>query len=282
MPLKQPAEMPERNAEFIGLCEGMTGKEIEALTGASRITVARWRTGENPVPVSALKLVKLWRMVNAERTCLPADFDKRVNPKNPRWAGYRPRWLRDAENLLTIAPLSFIQLRAWTLFMSVEQCAAFLRVEPDEIERWEAGTVPIPAPAFIALRLAVDIEYLPHQIKAWADWWIIPDGQDVGMLMNRKTGQMIAEPEINAMSHSVSASKRAEERAERENAELREQLATLTAENTRLRHLYQSQGVTKELRQMQERMAALLASIGTAEIIDYAPAKGGNQRRQAA
>jgi hypothetical protein len=33
---------------------------------------------------------------------------------------------------------------------------------------------------------------------------------------------------------------------------------------------------------MQERMATLLASIGTAEVIDYPPAKVDKQRRYAA
>jgi hypothetical protein len=210
------------------------------------------------------------------------EFDKRVNPGNPRWAGYRPRWMGVAEKPATVAPLAFKQLRAWTLCMSFEQCAAFLRVEAAEVERWEAGLAPIPYAAFIALRLAVDIEYLPHQVKAWADWWIVPDGEHVGMLMNRKTGAMFCEPEINALSHTVEAANRAKDRAEKENAALHEQVVRLTTENTRLRQLFNEQGVTHELRQMQERMAALLASIGTAEIIDYAPAKAGRQRRKAA
>lgn len=210
------------------------------------------------------------------------EFDRRVNPENPRWAGYRPRWLREAEMQATVEPLAFKQLRAWTLCMSFEQCAAFLRVDASEIEQWEAGTAPIPYAAFIALRLAVNIEYLPHQVKAWADWWIIPDGEHVGMLMNRKTGAMFSEPEINALSHTVAAANRAKDRAEKENASLHEQVARLTTENTRLRQLFNEDGVTKELRQMQERMATLLVSIGTAEIIDYAPAKAGRQRRKAA
>jgi len=211
------------------------------------------------------------------------EFDRRVNPENPRWAGYRPRWLREAEKPASVAPLAFKQLRAWTLCMSIEQCAAFLRVEAFDIEQWEAGAAPIPYAAFIALRLAVDIEYLPHQVKAWADWWIIPDGIHVGMLMNRKTGAMFSELEINALSHTVAAANRAKDRTEKENARLREQVARLTTENTRLRQLFNEEGVTKELRQMQERMNALLASIGTAEVFDYRqPERKGRRKLEAA
>lgn len=210
------------------------------------------------------------------------EFDRRVNPSNPRWVGYRPRWMLEAEQPASIAPITFKQLRAWTLCMSAAQCAAFLRVDVAEIEQWEDGTAPIPYAAFIALRLAVDIEYLPHQVKAWEDWRIIPDGVHVGMLINRKTGAMYSETEINALSHTAAAANRAKERAEKENAKLREQLDYLTAENTRLRQLFIEEGITKELRQMHGRMAALLASIATAEITDYTPAKAGRQRRKAA
>lgn len=210
------------------------------------------------------------------------EFDKRVNPDNPRWAGYRPRWLREAEQPVTIAPIAFKQLRAWTLCMSLSQCAAFLRVETAEIEQWEAGTMSIPYAAYIALRLAVDLEYLPHQVKAWADWQIIPDGVHVGMLYHRKTGAMYSESEIGGMWLTEQLATKAKNRAEKENAELREQVARLTAENTVIRQLFNEQGVTQELRQMQERMASLLASIGTAEVFDYRPSEQGRKLEAAA
>lgn len=143
-------------------------------------------------------------------------------------------------------------------------------------------TAPIPYAAYIALRLVADIEYLPHQVKAWADWWIIPDGVHVGMLMNRRTGAMYSENEIAALWLTEQIDAKAKRHAEQENAELREQVATLTAENTRLRQLFNAQGVTQELRQMQERMAALLASIGTAEVFDYQPAARGRKLEAAA
>lgn len=219
----------------------------------------------------------------ATETHYPAhEFDRRVNPANPRWAGYRPRWLREAEQPVIIAPLAFKQYRAYVLCMSIQQCAAFLRVKASDINKWEAGTKPIPYAAYIALRLVADIEYLPHQVKAWADWWIIPDGVHVGMLMNRRTGAMYSENEIAALWLTGQIDAKAKRHAEQENAELREQVATLTAENTRLRQLFNAQGVTQELRQMRERMITLLASIGTAEIIDYAPAKANKKRRKAA
>lgn len=216
-------------------------------------------------------------------THYPAQpFDKRVNPDNPRWAGYRPRWLQEAEQPVTIAPIAFTQLRAWTLCMSLAQCAAFLRVEAADIEQWEAGTAPIPYAAYIALRLDVDLEYLPHQIKAWADWKIIEGGAHIGMLMNRKTGVMYAEGEINALSFTATAAVRAKDRAEKESEKLRRRLDAMNAENTRLRQLFNEEGVTQELRQMQERMAALLASIGTAEVFDYQPAARGRKLEAAA
>lgn len=213
---------------------------------------------------------------------LAHDFDKRVNPENPRWAGYRPRWLREAEQPVTIVPLAFKQYRAYVLCMSIQQCAAFLRVKASDINKWEAGTALIPYAAYIALRLVADIEYLPHQVKAWADWWIIPDGVHVGMLMNRRTGAMYSESEIAALWITEQIDAKAKRRAEKQNAELREQVATLTTENTRLRQLFNAQGVTQELRQMQERMAALLASIGTAEVFDYQPTARGCKLEAAA
>lgn len=106
-----------------------------------------------------------------DKTIYPKrPFDRRVNPGNPRWAGYRPRWLREAEKSVAIHPTDFHYYREYVHCMSQAQCAAFLRVQAATVARWEAGLEPIPYSAYIALRLVADLEYLPHQVKEWASW----------------------------------------------------------------------------------------------------------------
>lgn len=195
-------------------------------------------------------------------------FNQRINPQNPSWAGYRPRWLCDAEQPVHVTPENFKQLRTLFMYMSVEQCAAFLRVAPEVIEEWESGQTDIPCAAYLALRLVDDVQFLPHQIKEWADWKIIPAGVDVGMLYNTRSGEMFSPQEVASLRYVRNKS----EILERERQRLQKQVSDLEAENTRLRAMFLSQGVTKELHAMQDRLSNLITSINTAQVIDMAPA----------
>lgn len=217
------------------------------------------------LPIPASKAIR-----RGTETVYPAQkLSRHVNPDNPRWAGYRPRWVADAERTVRITPEQFMVLRRYVHCMSPEQCAAFLRVDAGAIMRWEAGLEPIPYSAYVALQLSHELQFLPHQIEAWREWEIIGGGDHVGLLLNQRTGETFSPDQLNTFRYV-----RAEmQRLAREKNALERRLGALEAENTKLRKLFQTDGVTKELHAMQSRLAALLTSINTAEVIDF-PADG--------
>ena len=45
--------------------------------------------------------------------------------------------------------------------------------------------------------MAAEPQYLPHQIKEWADWRIIEAGPDIGKLYDSRTGEMFSPGEIS-------------------------------------------------------------------------------------
>lgn len=190
-----------------------------------------------------------------------------------------PPWMEQAEEWPEITPERFIELRKLMLQLKAAQCAALLRVNVTTVWRWESGALPVPFAAYMALRLLLDVRYLPHQVKAWDGWKIINAGPDVGKLYDSKnTGEMFSPPELRA-SRWVKAERDVwQRRAEEAEAKA----AALEAENTRLRQLFNEQGVTAELRQMQDKLAAMLDTIGTAEIIDYKPATAAQRMEKAA
>lgn len=194
-------------------------------------------------------------------------FDRRVNPGNPRWAGYRPRWLREAEKTVAIHPTDFHYHREYVHCMSQAQCAAFLRVQAATVARWEAGLEPIPYSAYIALRLVADLEYLPHQVKEWASWEIIPDGEEKGLLYNRQTGRMFSTVELNLFPYVQQAAAIAVKKSN----ELEQRMAELEAENERLRRLLDQDTITQELTALQGQIAALVDKARTTVVIDQFP-----------
>ena len=180
-----------------------------------------------------------------------------------------PPWMEQAEEWPKITPEQFIQLRKLMLQLKAEQCAALLRVNVTTVRRWESGALSVPFAAYMALRLLLDVRYLPHQVKAWDGWKIINSGPDVGKLYDSKnSGEMFTPPELRATRWVKGERDAWQRRAEKAEA----RAAELEAQNTRLRQLFNEQGVTAELRQMQGKLAAMLDTIGTAEIIDYKPA----------
>lgn len=209
----------------------------------------------------------------------PKDFHGHNLRGKPRREMHAPQWMEDAAEWECITPERFREVRWLVHRMTVENCAAFLRVNPATIWRWENGSSPIPFAAFAALRLLSDVRFVPHQVNDWAGWQIINSGVDVGMLYDSKrTGVMVSPADIRAARY-VKAERDAWQR-KAEEAEAK--AAELEAENTRLRQLYQEQGVTRELRRMQERIGALLEGVGTADLIEFNSPATSIQRREKA
>lgn len=215
-----------------------------------------------PVPASAA------RRQGKATVYSPKPFDRRVNAKNPLWAGFRPEWLRDAERTARVTPENFGDIRRHVLVMTLEQCAAFLRVGAADVASWEAGIAPIPYTAYLALRMAGDLQYLPHRIKEWVDFKIIGAGPDAGMLLDTRTGEMFSPGEIATIRYAYAQASS----VLAENHRLKRQIEAMHGEVERLRSLRQIDGVTRELEGMQERMQALLAELNQGVPLAIRPA----------
>lgn len=194
----------------------------------------------------------------------PQRCDERVNASNPDWQGFRPYWLRDAERTVRIAPANFAHLRKDVHCMTVEQCAAFLRVETADVMRWEAGLEAIPYAAYAMLRMATELQYLPAGVKEWESFEFIRSGPDAGKLIDHRTGEMFSPAEITTIRYVYADAGR----VMRENVALKRQLAALQAEAARLRSLRQLDGIAGELEAMQARMSALLDGINHGTELD--------------
>lgn len=150
------------------------------------------------------------------------------------------------------------------LKLSTEQCGAYLNVHRSTICRWEADTQETPKAAFEALRLlcASAAQRLSH--KHWDGWFI----NDHGELVSPDIGRLVVKPEeinglpglYNRLSHLMLHV-----------GTLESQVEALVAENTALRGGNKSRQLAGELEAMQERIAGILASVRTAEIIEFNP-----------
>lgn len=199
-----------------------------------------------------------------------------MNGADPEWLGGRqaralaeafggvfPAWLIESEPWRQISGNRFRFLRQKMLGLSTEQCAAYLGVHRSTICRWEADEIETPKAAFEALRLISRTANSVTADKRWDGWYIM---RETGELVSPDIGRLAVTPEeINAMPARY-----------RELSELRSRvdqylarIGDLEAENTALRSDNLARQMAAELETMQEHISTLLASVRTAEIIEF-------------
>ncbi len=193
-----------------------------------------------------------------------AYFMQAIEPKdeaiNRAFPGYHPQWIVQSQ-AITIAGKNFHWMRHG-MGLTVEQCAAYLRVNPSTVRRWEADTVPVPFAAFELLRVISNTPFFKLSHHRWDGWFI---EQKNGALVSPDYGITATPEDINTIQlvqHKLS-------RLESENQRMKSDLADMQAENTRLREMYVSHGVVDELTTMQERIGALMTRINTAKVYPF-------------
>ena len=147
--------------------------------------------------------------------------------------------------------------------ITVTQCAAYLRVSPMMISRWESGSSAVPFSAFETLRLQYysAAQRLSHQ--CWDGWFI---NRQTGELVCPDIGRLAVKPEeiktLPLLYNQISVFRD-------EIATQGARIAELEAENIALRNTTNSRQVAAELQAMQDRIAGLLSTFHTAEIIEF-------------
>lgn len=296
---------PTRGPEsFANLAEWAASPEFAAIaTQEAAATAERKRTARNEydrrlrarkragLPMDAVAFCCIAFSMPSVR-CLPAPGQvvrwpvetiyspikaKASTPRRYRPDHKRPQWQIDAERVIIVTPQEFGYL-VQALGMTAEDCAAYLRVSVATVRAWECGDETIPFSAYWLLRLTIKADRFNTRFPEWEGWAIADDGPDAGKLIDAHRSAAFTPQEIacipsawhQASFHALRADK------------LQAALDQATAENTRLRQLFNAQGVTAELRQMQDKLTAMLDSIGTAEIIDYKPVATGQRLEKAA
>lgn len=193
-----------------------------------------------------------------------AYFMQAIEPKdealNLAFPGYHPQWIAQSQ-AITIAGENFHWMRI-SMGLTVEQCAAYLRLAPSTVRRWESGSDHVTFAAFELLRVISTTAFFKLSHPRWDGWFI---NQHDGALVSPDVGKTVTPEEINCifLLHSKA------NRLEAENKELSQKLQALHEENTRLRKMFVNQGVVDELATMQERIGALMARINTAEVLPF-------------
>lgn len=181
------------------------------------------------------------------------------------FGGYFPAWLIESEPWRPVSGSRFKFLRTTMLRLTTEQCAAYLGIHRSTICRWESGDIEMPRAAFEALRLlsATAGQRLSH--KHWDGWFI---NSKTGELVSPDVGRLAVKPEeINGLPGLYNRLSILMLHVEK----LESQVDALEAENASIRSSEKSRQLAAELESMQERIAGLLASVRTAEIIEFKP-----------
>ena len=205
-----------------------------------------------------------------------SDWAAWMNGADPEWLqtreavgiaqvfdGYFPAWFIEAEPWREVTGARFKFNRTTQLSLTVEQCAAYLRVHRSTILRWENESVEVPYAAFEALRLLslTAGQRLSH--KHWDGWFI---NRQTGELVSPNIGRLAVKPEeINGLPLLYNRLSSLLHYVEK----LENQVDALESENVALRSNDRTRQIAAELENMQGRIADLLAGVRTAEIIEF-------------
>jgi len=185
---------------------------------------------------------------------------------------YHPQWLIDSKPWRKVHGENFKMLRQ-ALSLSITQAAAYLRVKPSTIAQWENGKSRTSFAAMETFRLLLASVHFKCSHRAWDGWFISANGHwvspNVGALLF-KPHELDHLPQLHADITELRF----------ENDRLKVQIDEANAENTRLRKLFQEQGITKELRRMHERVGELIAGTGTADVVDFPATKPATKPRR--
>jgi DNA-binding transcriptional regulator YiaG len=187
-----------------------------------------------------------------------------IEPKseaiNKAFPDYHPQWVQLSQKLI-ISPYNFRVLRN-ALGLNQKQCAAYLRIHPSYVSKWEGGVTPVPFAEFELLRIILESVQFRITHAKWDGWFISKDGS----LNSPDIGGKGFTPEQLVWSTTT----RNEAALLRIDVDcLQAELNDARAENTKLRQMYVAQGVVEELAAMKNTINHLMERIATAKVIPF-------------
>lgn len=164
-----------------------------------------------------------------------------------------------------ITPGNFRMWREHFMLMNPEQLGALVRVSARTIRNWESGETPIPFSMWWVMHVTMqDPEYFLTR-PGFHDFYIeYVDG--VAHLCSHSY------PDIRWTATDLYFNRCALNEVLSLREEIRrheERFQGLTAENTRLRQMLKTEGVTAELQAMQDHIGELLKRIQTADVMPF-------------
>jgi len=178
---------------------------------------------------------------------------------NTAFPEYHPMWVIQSQ-IKSVSAERFKYMREYMLNMTRQQCAAYLRMDVSNIQRWETGKTPVPFMAFELLRVVFDSVHFKLSNKSWQGWFIDNNGR----LVSPDRGNLSFSPDELSLVREAHQFK---SMYEAENRRLRNEIEPLRAEIAELRASAGNDGLLDELKIIEARLAELAAKVSNKNVV---------------
>jgi transcriptional regulator with XRE-family HTH domain len=185
-------------------------------------------------------------------------------------ASYVAAWSQPYMQIRQADGEEFFQLRRHVLQLSRADVARLLRVAKNTVWDWETGRTRLPFCAFFALRLIAESLRFRLASEAWRDWELdercvvsgSTERREATYLRNKRSGACFEPDDLENLYLVMQRVQQLDDT----NHELKASVEALTRENTELRELFLSDGVTSQLHDVRDQVQALYDRINTATV----------------
>lgn len=236
---------------------------------AKEISIPTLKKPKSFIPILKTEMSGKSRWAYYMQAIEPRDW--KINEAFP---DYHPMWVIQSQEM-PVTGARFKYMRETLLGMSVDECAAYLRLDRVTVYRYERDGARIPFSAFELLRVLYESPQFKMSHQSWDGWYINKDGQ----LVCPDVGNLTFSPNDLAsvrLTHSY-------------NRTLRHEVERLTQElklaNQRLERFEQNQieeDILEELVELEQALTAISTRIGKSKVVSLKFPKNQNAKEQAA
>lgn len=190
-------------------------------------------------------------------------FMQAIEPKNDAinvaFPEYHPMWVIQSQSK-SVSAGYFKHMRKFMLNMTVEQCAAYVRVSSNTVRNWEAGKVTVPFAVFELLRVVFESAHFRLSHKDWQGWFIANDGR-------------LVSPDRGSLSFSahelsfIRETHQVKSMYETENRQLRAEIEPLRVELAALKAADQYDGLLDELKEIEAKLSEISAKVSPSKVV---------------